>query len=289
MSAEFAEVGGARIRAHVSGDALAAPILLLHGIARSLEDWAPQHDRLAAAGYRVISVDLPGFGLSDPLPGPSSLDRLADGVEQTVRALGEDRPLHVMGSSLGGAVAMRMLCREPGRVRTLTLVAPAGFGREVTAALRILAVPGLGKFLLSRMDRKAAYRAERSIFRDRALVTDERVDFALQVLARPGYAATFLATAKSLGGLRGVAPQWRTALLGEVTKLPRPTLVVWGERDLILPAAHLEAARKVLPDARFHLFPDTGHMPQIERPGEFAELALDFLAEADAKQRSEKA
>jgi 2-hydroxymuconate-semialdehyde hydrolase len=282
MTPEFVEVDGARIRTHVSGDPQDPPILLLHGIARSLEDWLPQHDRLAA-GHRVISADLPGFGLSDPLPGPVSLDGLADGVERTVRALGEERPLHVMGNSLGGAVAMRMLCRDPSHVRTLTLVAPAGFGKEVTAALRILAVPGLGRFLLTKMDRKAAYRAERSIFRDRAMVTDERVEFAMRVLARPGYAATFLATAKSLGGLRGVAPKWRAALLDEVTKLPRPTLVVWGERDLILPAAHLEAARQRMPDARFHLFADTGHMPQIERPDEFASLALDFLAEVSEK------
>jgi 2-hydroxymuconate-semialdehyde hydrolase len=285
VSDEYVEVEGARIRTHASGDAGDPPILLLHGIARSLEDWLPQHDLLSDA-HRVISVDLPGFGLSDPLPGPISLDRLADGVERTVRALGEDRPMHVMGNSLGGAVAMRMLCRDPDRVRTLTLVAPAGFGREVTAALRILGVPGLGRFLLAKMDRRAAYRAERSIFRDRAMVTDERVDFALKVLARPGYAATFLATAKSLGGIRGVSPQWRAALLEEVAKLPRPTLVVWGERDLILPAAHMEAARRHMPAARFHVFSDTGHMPQIERPGEFAELALNFLR---AEQRSEKA
>jgi 2-hydroxymuconate-semialdehyde hydrolase len=282
VSDEYVEVEGARIRTHVSGDPDDPPILLLHGIARSLEDWLPQHD-LLSGGHRVISVDLPGFGLSDPLPGPISLDRLTDGVERTVRALGEERPMHVMGNSLGGAVAMRMLCRDPDRVRTLTLVAPAGFGREVTAALRVLAVPGLGRFLLGKMRRPAAYRAERSIFRDRAMVTDERVDFALKVLARPGYAATFLATAKSLGGFRGVAPKWRAELLDEVTKLPRPTLVVWGERDLILPAAHLEAARRHLPDARFHLFPDTGHMPQIERPGEFAELALDFLTSVSEK------
>ncbi|MEV6632919.1 alpha/beta fold hydrolase [Actinoplanes sp. NPDC051470] len=279
MTVREVEVHGARIRARVSGDPGAPTVVLLHGIARSLEDWAPQHERLDD-DYRVVSVDLPGFGLSDPLPGPPSLDGLAAGVEDTLAVLGVERPVHLMGSSLGGAVAMRMVCREPEIARSLTLVASAGFGREVTMALRILAIPGLGRQLMRRFDRRASTRVERSLFVDRSLVTDERVEFGLRVAARPSYAAHFLATAKSLGGFRGVHPRWRTDLLARVAELDPPTLVVWGEKDLILPAAHLEAARAALPHAEFHLFPRTGHMPQIERADEFASLARDFLKKA---------
>lgn len=279
MTVREVDVHGARIRACVTGDPDAPPVVLLHGIARSLEDWAPQHERLSDE-YRVISVDLPGFGLSDPLPGRPSLDSLATGVEDTLAVLGVGRPVHLMGNSLGGAVAMRMICREPGLARTLTLVASAGFGREVTLALRILAIPGLGKRLMRRFDRRASVQVERSLFVDRALVTDERVEFGLRVAARPEYAAHFLTTAKSLGGWRGVHPRWRTELLSRVGELDPPTLVVWGEKDLILPAAHLSKARTALPHAEFHLFPRTGHMPQIERADEFAGLAKEFLKKA---------
>lgn len=279
MTVREVEVHGVRIRARVSGDPGAPTVVLLHGIARSLEDWAPQHERLDD-DYRVVSVDLPGFGLSDPLPGPPSLDGLAAGVEDTLAVLGVERPVHLMGNSLGGAVAMRMMCREPEIARSLTLVASAGFGREVTMTLRILAIPGLGRQLMRRFDRRASTRVERSLFVDRSLVTDERVEFGLRVAARPSYAAHFLTTAKSLGGFRGVHPRWRTDLLARVAELDPPTLVVWGEKDLILPAAHLEAARTALPHAEFHLFPRTGHMPQIERADEFASLARDFLKKA---------
>jgi pimeloyl-ACP methyl ester carboxylesterase len=270
-------VRGATIRTHVTGDPAAPPVLLLHGIGRSLEDWLPQHERLSGE-YRVISVDLPGFGLSDRLPEPITLDSLAAGVEATVAALGEDRPMHLMGNSLGGAVAMRMLARDPGRVVTLTLVNSAGFGKEVALFLRILAVPGLGRRLMRRFDRRASWRIERALFVDRALITDERVEFGLRVAARPEYAGVFLEAAKSLGGLRGVKASWRTALLADVARHPRPTLIVWGERDLILPSAHLAAARTLLPHADSHLFADTGHMPQIERADEFATLVRRFLA-----------
>jgi 2-hydroxymuconate-semialdehyde hydrolase len=273
---ETVTVRGARIRAQVSGDPAHPPVLMLHGIGRSLEDWAPQHDRLSA-GHRLISVDMPGFGLSDRLPEPITLESLAAGVAETVAALGEDRPLHLMGNSLGGAVAMRMLVRDPDRVRTLTLVNSAGFGKEVALFLRILAVPGVGRRLMRRFDRRASWRVERSLFADRTHITDERVDFGLRVAARPEYAQVFLEAAKSVGGLRGVRPAWRTDLLAAVARHPRPMLIVWGDRDLILPHTHLAAARAAFPDAEWHLFENTGHMPQIERADEFAELARRLM------------
>jgi pimeloyl-ACP methyl ester carboxylesterase len=270
-------VRGARIRVRESGDPAHPPVLLLHGIGRSLEDWDPQHDRLAG-DHRVISVDLPGFGLSEPMPGRVTLAGLADGVAATVDALGERRPLHVMGNSLGGAVAMRLLTAAPARIATLTLVNSAGFGKEVTLALRILAVPGLGKPLLRRIDARSAYRIERSLFHDPAHVTRERVDLAVRVAARPENARVYLETARELGTLRGIRGPWRETLLARVAEHPRPVLIVWGERDLILPAAHLAAARAAFPHARTHLFADTGHMPQIERADAFADLCRVFLA-----------
>ncbi len=269
-------VRGARIRVRQSGDPAHPPVLLLHGIGRSLEDWDPQHDRLAA-DHRVISVDLPGFGLSEPLPGRVGLAALAEGVAATVAALGEDRPVHVMGNSLGGAVAMKMLATDPARIATLTLVNSAGFGREVALALRILAVPGLGKPLLRSIDARSAYRIERSLFHDRAHVTEERVAFAVRVAARPDNARVFLETARELGTLRGIRAPWRETLLSQVAAHPRPALIVWGERDLILPPAHLAAARAAFPHARTHLFADTGHLPQIERADDFADLTRLFL------------
>ena len=275
------DIGGARIRCSVSGPVAAPPVLLLHGIGRSLEDWAPQHDRLAGA-QRVISLDLPGFGLSQRLPAPTTLGVLAGGAWATLGALGETRPVHLMGNSLGGAVAMRMLADQPARVATLTLAGSAGFGREVTAALRLLAVPGLGRRLLARLDPRAVRRIERSLVADPSLVTPERLELALRIARQPDFAAVYLETARALGGLRGVAPRWRTELLAQVAQHPRPTMIVWGDRDRILPATHLAAARRALPHARSHLFAATGHLPQLERPDEFAALVRPFLTSAPA-------
>ncbi|MFC7533338.1 alpha/beta fold hydrolase [Actinoplanes sp. GCM10030250] len=271
-----ADVRGTRIRVHETGDPEAPPVVLLHGIGRSLEDWSLQH-ALLDGDYRVISLDMPGFGLSQRLPAPTSLPVLADGVWATLDVLGTG-PVHLMGNSLGGAVAMTMLASAPGRVSTLTLVNSAGFGKEVTAALRLLAVPFVGRQMLRRIDRVTAPRVERTLFADRALVTPERVAMAIKIARQPDFLPVYLEIAKALGGFRGVGAAWRSQLLESVAPHVKPTMIMWGERDMILPCAHLEAARAAFPHAQSHMFARTGHMPQIERPEEFAELVRPVLA-----------
>lgn len=271
------DVRGTRIRVRESGDPAGEPVLLLHGIGRSLEDWDDQHERLP--GHRVIAADLAGFGYSDRVPGTATVEKLADTAVATLDALGETRPAHVMGNSLGGAVALLISVRHPARVASLVLADPAGFGSEVSPALRILGVPLLGRFLLGRLDARAARRAERALFVDGSLVTEERVQRSVDIGRRPEFAATFQEIATELGHvLRGIRPGWRRALLGAAAQAPKPTLVVWGERDLILPVSQLRAAARELPHVTTHVFGRAGHMPQIEVPDQFAALAREWLS-----------
>jgi 2-hydroxymuconate-semialdehyde hydrolase len=276
----FVEAGGAKVRVRESGDPAGDPVVMLHGIGRSLEDWSPQHE-LLPAGRRAISMDLLGFGLSDPPPGPMTLARLAEGVYDALDALGVQRPAHVLGNSLGGAVALAMQATRPERVTGVVLAAPAGFGREVVLDLRLVAIPGLGHVLLRRVSRSAARRTERALYHDGAFVTEERIQHAMRVAARPGRPELFLDVVRELGTVRGIRPGWRSALLADVARHPRPTLILWGDRDRILPAHHLSAARRALPHAQSHVFADTGHLPQIEQAAGFAALVGPFLDSRD--------
>lgn len=265
-------VRGLRTRYRVDGDG--DPVVLLHGIARTHADWTEQHDLLSDR-FRVYSVDLAGFGGTDPLPGRYSLQALATFVEDFLDVVGVTEPAHLVGNSLGGAVAMQLSVQAPERVRSLALVNSAGFGKEVTIALRVLAVRGLASLLL-RPSRSGSRRMERALYFDQAFVTDERVEYGWRVATRPHGARVLVELARNLGTFRGVRQAWRDELLAVVASKKVPTLVVWGDRDLILPATHLEAARMSLPHARFQLFSDTGHMPQVERAEEFSELLVDF-------------
>ena len=275
-------VADREVRVDVVGDAGATPVLLLHGIGRSLEDWDELTERLAEA-HRVIRMDLPGFGYSAPALGKVGLASIAATIPLVLDAVGESRPVHVCGNSLGGAVAMQLLADHPDRVRAVVLLNSAGFGSSVTWLLRMLALPVLGRLATRRTTRSSAAMLERHIFVDRDLATRERIERAVTLGNRPGAGDFMSAMVHALGTWRGVRPEWRAELLERVAPLRRPTLIVWGDQDRILPAAHFEAARRALPHASSHLFAGTGHMPQIERADECARLIAEFIASVESE------
>ena len=267
-------VAGTRLRYRKTGSG--DPVLLLHGIGRSLEDWNEQHERLSAR-HTVYSVDLPGFAYSDRVPGPATLAKLAGVLPAFLDALGVHEPLPVVGNSLGGAAAMRFAADHPGRVSALVLADSAGFGREVTLVLRLLAVRPLAGHLM-RPDAAASRRTVRSLFYDKELVTAARVDHAFVLSQRAAHRQSVADVARDLGTIFGIRAAWRTVLVEAVARLDIPTLVVWGDHDHVLPFSHFKAAAAALPNAESYAFSNTGHMPQIERPDEFAAVVDDFLS-----------
>jgi pimeloyl-ACP methyl ester carboxylesterase len=279
--AAFVSVAGRRTRVRVEGNSQNPPVLLLHGVSRSMEDWGPQYPRLSG-NHRLIALDLPGSGFSSRHPERTSLLSLAEAVLETLDALEETRPVNVVGNSLGGAVALQLLGLSPERVASLVLVNSAGFGDEVALPLRLMTVPGLGELLTGRPHRVAALISERLPFADPALVTRARVDHALEIARQPDTGKVLLETVRELASIRAVRRGWRTELFARATVHPRPTLVIWGDRDRVLPAHHLEEAKRLLPHAQTQLFTGIGHAPQIECPDEFAALVLAFLAEVHA-------
>ena len=275
-------VAGTRLRYRKTG--AGDPVLLLHGIGQSLDDWSEQHERLSAR-RTVYSVDLPGFAYSDRLSGPATLAKLADVLPAFLDALGVHQPLPVIGNSLGGAVAMKFAAGHPHRVSALVLANSAGFGQDVALVLRLLTVRPLAA-LLMRPDEAASRRTVQSVFYNKALVTDARVNHAFALSQRAAHRQTVLDIARDLGTIVGIRAEWRTALVEALAQSDVPTLVVWGDHDHILPFSHLGAAAAALPRAESHVFSDTGHMPQIERPDEFAAVVEEFLSRAMAGRQT---
>ncbi|MDN4640789.1 alpha/beta fold hydrolase [Agreia sp. PsM10] len=267
------EVDGRRIRYRVTGDGPA--VLLLHGIGQSLDDWNEQHELLSAR-HTVYSLDLPGFAYSERLPGRATLKRLAAVLPTFLDSVGVTHAIPVVGNSLGGAVAMQFAAEHPDRVSALVLVDSAGFGSEVTLALRLLTVPLLGE-VLTRPRLGTARAAVRAVFTDEKYATEARIARSYRLSQRQGHSRTTLDIARDLGTLRGLKTAWRQALLSRIAAKDRPVLLVWGARDRILPFSHLAAARAALPQAQVTVFADAGHMPQIENVEEFASTIERFL------------
>ena len=285
----YVEVAGHPVRVREAGPPEAAPVVLIHGIGRSLEDWQPTQD-LLSQDHRVISLDLPGFGLTRRIKGHWGLEGFARAVVALLDTLGEQRPVHVMGNSLGGAVAMTLAANHPDRVASLLLVNSAGFGREANVSFRpmlygaLASVPVVGRRFRG-LAREHGIQSLRDVFFDPAHLTDEMIRHAGELNRQPDFRLTFVATAARLGlPVLGTYPWWRRALLSRLAASELPTMVVWGDADAVLPAAHFHAAVAALPNADSHLFPDTGHMPQIERAEEFAGLATEFVADVETER-----
>jgi pimeloyl-ACP methyl ester carboxylesterase len=177
-------------------------------------------------------------------------------------------------------VALQILTLQPERVATLALVNSAGFGSQMHPLLRMLATPIIGSLAARYTTRASARMIEHLIFADLRLVTKERIDHALEIARQPGTGAILHELSCVLATSRGARPEWRNSLLAEAAYHPRPTLIVWGDRDRLLPPSLFEAARKVFPHAEHHLFSGVGHMPQIESADEFAQLTRDLIRRA---------
>lgn len=269
-----ATVDGIEIRYRETGSPDGPPVVLLHGLTRSLADWTPQH-HLLGPSFRVISLDLPGYGRSEPLHQPHTLANLATFVTRALDALGITEPVHLCGNSLGGAVSLQLAVSAPHRVSDLALLDSAGFGAEVTLALRVLGIRPLAPYLLRPSWRSSA-RVERSLFYDKTLATPERIAYSYALSHRPWAGRVLMETGNDLGDVRGAHLQWRQQLLAQAATLDLPILVAWGLDDQILPATHVDAVHTYFPQARTHVFPRCGHLPMLEQPEQTADLLRDF-------------
>lgn len=260
-------VDGHRVGVTVQG--AGEPVVLLHGIGRDRADWNGVLPVLARS-FRVIAVDVEGFGESPAWGTTVTLASMARMVRTTVRSLGEHRPLRLVGNSMGGAVALRMVADDPEAFAGLVLLSPAGFGRDASIGLRLLTAPLVGPALLRASSTEASRRLSAVL---------DRSDPALAALAaaasrrlRAGEARrAYLQVVHDLGAWRGIHQAWRDDVLAALADSGVPTLVLWGDRDTVLPHAHLASVVQSVPHAVARSLPGVGHMPQLEDPERTAE------------------
>jgi pimeloyl-ACP methyl ester carboxylesterase len=275
---------GSRMSYRIAG---AGPvILLIHGIGGSAGVWADAQKFLADR-FTSIAPDLPGHGASGKGTGDYSLGALASMLRDLLVALGHDHAT-LVGHSLGGGVAMQFSYQFPERTDRLVLVSSGGLGREVNLVLRAASLPGADLSLRAtaaplRIVGSAVGRVlTRLGWRPGAEVSELARGFA--ALSHPTARAAFLETLRSAGvGARGqrIAATSRLYLATGM-----PTLLVWGERDPIIPLRHAQDAHEQMPGSRLVVFRGVGHMPHLDRPEEFANLLLDFMAQTEPAEFS---
>ena len=252
-------------------------VVLIHGITGRSRQWEPVVENLGD-GLTFLAPDLLGHGESAKPRGDYSLGAYASAVRDTVVALGHDRAT-IVGHSLGGGIAMQFAYQFPELTERLVLVSSGGLGREVHPLLRAATLPG-SELVLPVLTHARVLAAGEAVGRAIGLLRLRAGTDLAEVAS--GYAslgdaearAAFIATMRAVldaGGQRVSALD--RLYLAEVM----PTLIVWGERDPIIPAEHGRVAHEAMPGSRFEILDRVGHFPQLERPLEFSRLLADFI------------
>jgi pimeloyl-ACP methyl ester carboxylesterase len=256
-------------------------LLLIHGMAGRLENWREVIGPLSRA-HTVIAPDLPGHGASAGGAGDYSLGAHAATLRDLLIGLGHERAT-LVGHSLGGGIAMQFSYQFPEMTERLVLVSSGGLGREVTPVLRAAALPGADLFIAATAAPGGAVGSV--LARGLAAVglqpSADNAELArgYASLADPDRRAAFLATLRAVVGTGG-----QRVHAGDRLYLAEgiPVLILWGERDSLIPVKHGESAHAAIPGSELEIFAGVGHMPQLEVPGRFVAALEQFVAEHES-------
>jgi pyruvate dehydrogenase E2 component (dihydrolipoamide acetyltransferase) len=254
------EAGGRRLRYLEMGEGAGTPIVMIHGFGADLNSWMFTQPVLSE-DRRTIALDLPGHGGSIKDVGAGDPDTLADALDAAQQALGIERA-HLVGHSMGGAIAALAALRHPERASSLTLIAAAGLGREINTKF----IEGF----VGAKRRREATQVLGELVHDPALISRAMVEDMLRYKRLDGVEAalTTIARAWFADGRQHLE------LAGRLAELTLPVQVIWGREDRILPVAHAEAMAARFP---VHILGDTGHLPHMEKAAEVNRLIRQFV------------
>lgn len=275
MPAErYIDIDGLRARCLFAGKA-GPPVVLIHGLGASAEIWSSSIGPLASR-HRVFAPDLPGFGRTEK-PGkmaysPAAYSRF---IRDFMTALGIGRAA-LVGHSLGGGVALRVILDDPLRVERLVLASSAGLGSDVSLPLRIASLPFFDR-LFFKPPLPVFTRFLHRLVYDPAAISPAFARMYYEMFFQPGSVRAFASILRAIATLRGAKPGVLEPIRAGLASIAAPTLILWGREDRILPVSQAVDAAGRIPGARLHIFERCGHMPNIEHPEEFNRRVLEFL------------
>ena len=266
-SPQTIELDGLKVHYKETGLQDAPALLLLHGFGSSLQAWDDWSVKLEQK-YRVIRLDLPGFGLTGASPDHdyseekdlAILTRFAD-------KLGLDK-FSVIGHSMGGKMAWSLAAAQPDRVQALVLMAPDGFPETKdigTKPYEVPAIMGLIKYVLPKyMVRKSIEPA----FAEADALNDALVNRYFDMLRAPGVRGAILERSNQT---------IYTDPVPRLKAIKAPTLLIWGEQDQMIPSTNAQSYANVLSNSTTVLVPKLGHLLQEEQPEKGLAAVMQFL------------
>jgi pimeloyl-ACP methyl ester carboxylesterase len=265
---DYMDVAGLRLHMRDTGPRAAPAVIMLHGFGSSLQTWDYWAAGLAA-NHRVIAYDLPGFGLTGTDPtGDYSDDRSVAVLLALMDKLGIARA-SLIGNSLGGKIAWNFALKHQDRVEKLVLVSPDGFASEGFDYEKTPSTPFIMKILPYVLPKPLLRATLAPAYGDPAALTEPLMTRYHDMMRAPGVRAATLARMSQV------------MLHDPTDRLPRikiPVLLIWGEKDAMIPFSNSADYLRLLPHASLAPFPGLGHVPQEEAPAVSLGPVEAFLA-----------
>jgi pimeloyl-ACP methyl ester carboxylesterase len=272
----WVQVGDQALNVAELGDGERA-VLFIHGVGGAWQNWLENLPAVAGAGYRVVALDLPGFGAS-PLPAePFTIPSLARLVLGLLDELGIERAA-LVGNSMGGFISAETALVAPGRVSHLVLVSPAGLSIQEPEAARRLRAVRLMQPLLARWNRFQSAHAFGIARRARLRMGAMRYATAHPERLDPRLVAEHVRWADGPGFVQALDAVTSHPLRERLHEIACPTLVIHGEGDRLVPVADADVFAAEIPGARKLVYPETGHLAMLEQPARFNADVLAFLS-----------
>jgi pimeloyl-ACP methyl ester carboxylesterase len=255
---------------HYRDEGQGPPLLLLHGTGASLHTW-DRWTEILQPYFRIVRLDLPGFGLTGPDANRDyTISHYVDVVQAFTQALELPR-FHLAGNSLGGEIAWNYALEHPQQVDRLILIDAAGHPessrKDVPLVFRLARLPLINRLLTRITPRSIHRRSIVDVYGDPNKINDALIDRYFELSLRPGNRQAFVDRVRVITSSPETDP-------GMITQ---PTLVMWGAKDRWIPLADGEAFARDIPGAELRVYPNAGHVPMEEIPDKTAAAAHEFL------------
>jgi pimeloyl-ACP methyl ester carboxylesterase len=253
-------------------------VFLVHGFAGTSSHWAPIQPALAKAGFRTISVDVPGNGRSDKLAGDYSPAGLARALHDVLDKLGV-KEAHLVGHSWGTSLVLAMAIHKPKRALSIALIGSWVYEDQLPPFITWSRAPGIGEVLFTVFLHQFIDERMGLSFHDPHFwaAQPKFIDLAREMTDAPGWTAAALAASRQMR-FREQQRKYRS--------LAQPVLVMHGQGD---PIARLPWARRLageVPNARLVIIDQSRHFPQLEQPAKVLRALVPFLKRASASRTS---
>lgn len=281
-SSQFIEIDKMNVHYRDEGNSTdSIPLVLLHGTGASLHTWEGWVNELKKS-HRVITLDLPAYGLTGPNPaGDYSVSFYAEFLHNFLNKIGVNQCI-VGGNSLGGYIAWNYALKYPKNAQKLILVDAAGYPMEsksIPIAFQLASLPLVKHLFKYITPRSILAKSIHNVYGDPSKVTPQLIDRYFELSLRPGNRAAFI-DRMSKFRKSGLDENYK-----RIPSITIPTLIIWGEKDLLIPVSVAERFHNDLPHNNLVLFTDLGHTPMEEDPINTVKPVLNFIAEVKSHRK----